>query len=168
MHRVSNALAYHKAIVNSEMIDVGLTDVCEVEGLSGFHKNLFIVCKVNFHKANKHHLLVFKFDPVKRTRNVYFRIAHADLGLKKMGLKKMHPSGIAVTTDVVYILSARQRLLTLLRHDGKLISHHRLNKKRHRQPEGIVVTGRGEILLADEGAGKRGRITVYPSLSDIY
>jgi len=162
VHKVAGALGHDRAVVSSEVIDLGLSDICEVEGLSAYLGDLYIACKVTYREADQAHLLVFKFNPENERLAVFFRIP-----ISSLGVKKMHPSGIAVTADVVYVISARQRRLTMLRHNGDLIGHHKLSKKDHRQPEGIAVRGR-KIMIADEGDGKRGRITIYPSFNDMY
>jgi|TARA_B100000959_G_scaffold245765_1_gene270658 uncharacterized protein YjiK len=162
LHRIENSLNFHETVAIAEITETGLSDICELEGLSAFRGKLFLACKTNFREMDKLQLLVFLFDPIKKTTIEYLRVSHDELDREKMS-----PSGIAVTEEVIYLVSARQRLLTRVTHGGHLISNHKLKKKQHHQPEGIAVAVSGRLYLADEGKGKGGRVTIYESISDI-
>ena len=161
LHWVPDSLSYQKAVVTSSLIETGLADVCEVEGLSSYQGELYIACKKSYGSAD-HHLLVFRFDPKNSKLTEFLRVSSAGLGLKKF-----HASGIEVTDDIVYIISARQRRLLLLTRDGDLISQHKLKKKHHRQAEGIAVGSNGKVYLVSEGKSKGGQLSIYDSIAEL-
>ncbi|HIG42013.1 MAG: SdiA-regulated domain-containing protein [bacterium] len=162
LHWVPDSLSYQKAVVTSSLIETGLADVCEVEGLSSYQAELFIACKKSYRSENDHHLLIFRFDPKNNRLTEFLRISSAALGLKKF-----YASGIEVTKDIVYVISARQRRLLLVTRDGELIGQYKLKKKHHRQAEGVAVGSTGKIYLVSEGKNKGGRLSIYDSIADL-
>lgn len=98
--------------------------------------------------------------------------------LTHTGQKKFKPSGLtfvktrgesatlAESWDLL-IVSGAQRAYSRFRWSGRsnqelrLVGAGRLHA-RHRQAEGIEVGPEGTLLVADEGAGKRARLRVYP------
>jgi len=139
-----------------KVVDTGLSKICEVEGLSPYDDMLYIVCKTNYRKRDKGFLLIYKHNPKSGETNLYLRVANEHLNRKKL-----NPSGIAVTEKEIFVVSAIQGILTRFDREGNFIRDLELDKKRHRQTEGILVLDSGAIVLADEGKGKHGRITVY-------
>lgn len=78
--------------------------------------------------------------------------------------KHVNPSGVALDprNGEWVLVAARQQAVFRMSADGRLSQAIILPKKdRHRQPEGIEVTGKGELLIADEGGGGRARLAVY-------
>jgi len=143
-----------------DITDTGLSKVCEIEGLSSHEDFLYIVCKTNYLRQDKDYLLIFEYDPETAQTSPYLRVAYADLNRKVL-----NPSGIAVTENEIFIVSAIQGVLTRLDRKGNFIRDLELDKKRHRQTEGILVHDSGAIVLADEGKKKHGKITVYTPVS---
>lgn len=78
--------------------------------------------------------------------------------------KRFQPSGIErhPVSGNYFIVAARQRAVAEVSPDGRVLAVERLRARRHRQAEGITFAGDGALLLADEGAGRRARLTVYP------
>lgn len=143
--------------VDSNYLDTGLSQLCELEGLSSFEGMLFLVCKKNYLKKDKGYLLIFQFDPKSEIIIEYLRVDFKDLHRKKI-----HPSGLAVTENEILLVAARQGLLIRLDKNGNFIGDMELDKKAHRQTEGIVVLDSSQLILADEGKSKGGKITIYP------
>ncbi|MFT5209750.1 MAG: hypothetical protein ACI9CE_001473 [Flavobacterium sp.] len=143
--------------VESRYLDTGLSNVCEFEGLSSFKGMLFLACKKNYLKKDKGFLLIYKFDPKSELITEYLRVDVQDLNRKKI-----HPSGLAVTESQILLVAARQHLLIRLDKKGNFIGDMKLDKKAHRQTEGIVVLNSSQLILADEGKRKGGKITIYP------
>jgi uncharacterized protein YjiK len=76
----------------------------------------------------------------------------------------LHPSGLARSPgNGHYVLvAARERALIELSPAGELIQVLILPKSpAHPQMEGVTFTTTGELIIADEGGGKRGRLSVY-------
>jgi len=76
---------------------------------------------------------------------------------------KFSPSGIAIhpQTGNLYILSSSKKMLLLLNPKGEIIYLAKLDKKIHRQPEGIAFSEDGTLYISNEGKGGHGRIYVY-------
>ena len=76
---------------------------------------------------------------------------------------KFSPSGIAIhpKTNEVYILSSSKKMLLIINEAGEIQYLAKLNKKIHRQPEGIAFTPDGTLYIANEGKGGHGTIHVY-------
>ena len=76
---------------------------------------------------------------------------------------ELNLSGLAQTPSGRLIaVAARQRALVELTTEGSLLAAFPIPAaERHRQMEGIAIGAAGELIIADEGAGKRGRLSVY-------
>jgi uncharacterized protein YjiK len=162
LYPVPDALDFSKEIVSSAPVETGLAEICEVEGLASFLNDLYIACKTNYRESDKHELLVYRFNPRNLSLKEFLRLPHETLGLKSFPA-----SGIAITSNAIYIISARKRQMLLVSHDGHFIGRHKLKKKYHRQVEGISVTSDGKIYLVDEGKGKGGQFSSYFSEADL-
>lgn len=161
VHWIADALDYDNEIVTSVTLNTSLGEVCDVEGLTSFAEQLYIGCKTNYARSNERHIIVFRFNPKTETLVEYLRIPLAELGLEKF-----HTSGIEVTQKRIYLVSARERRLVVVNHNGKLLSQHRPAKQQHRQIEGVAVSASGRIYLVGEGK-KRGQLSIYESIEDI-
>jgi uncharacterized protein YjiK len=77
--------------------------------------------------------------------------------------KGFHPSDLAVDrgTGHLLVLASREAAIAELTPDGAVVGVARLRKKLHPQAEGIAITRARSLIVADEGAGKRGTITSY-------
>lgn len=76
---------------------------------------------------------------------------------------KFSPSGIAIhpKTKEVYILSSSKKMLLIINEAGEIQYLAKLNKKIHRQPEGITFGKDGTLYISNEGKGGHGTIHVY-------
>ena len=68
----------------------------------------------------------------------------------------MHPE-----TGRLILISAQEEAILELSPQGALLAGRELHRKTHPQPEGITFLADGSLLLADEGQGKKGRVTRY-------
>lgn len=137
------------------VIDTGLEEVCEVEGLGRDADSLLIACKNNYRQEDEDHLLVFAW-------------SLTDGGPVRPMLRvpgEFNASGIAVDKDDYYVVSAKQKRLMVLDRNGAIVDVRKLES--HRQAEGVALLPSGEIIIADEGNNKGGRIRRYRSVSDI-
>jgi hypothetical protein len=76
----------------------------------------------------------------------------------------MHLSGLAFSDDGqnIWLVAARERALLNFDRAGQLRSAIDLSELgKHRQAEGIALLPGGRLAIADEGDGKRARLTVY-------
>ena len=159
---VKNALSATQQVVNADILETGLGELCEIEGLSSYRSNLYLVCKNNYRNSDVGHLLIFVYKVDSGVTVPAFRIP-----LENLGVKKLNPSGLSVRDEVIYVVSAKQRLLSVLTHEGELIQNYRLNKDLHRQTEGVIQSPETHLVLADEGKKKGGRISFYKAVIDL-
>ena len=80
----------------------------------------------------------------------------------KFNIKNFAPSGIEVhpETGNLFLISANQRAIVELSKDGDILNAVKLDKKLYKQPEGITISTDGSIIIADEGKGGKGFITI--------
>ena len=73
-----------------------------------------------------------------------------------------NPSGIAIhpQTQNVFLLSSAGKTIIVLNYEGEVIYVERLNKKIHRQPEGIAFDKDGTLYISNEG-GKDKPAKIY-------
>ncbi len=146
-------VAYHRT-------DTRLGRRCEIEGLDydATANRLLMPCKQARERGLAHQLVVLTWSLGAQSAGPVLR---APWPAKAQAL---NPSGVAVApvSGHLVLVAARQRALAELDSDGTLLSafvlagHHR-----HPQMEGIAISPAGDLLVADEGKGKRGRLSVY-------
>ena len=68
-----------------------------------------------------------------------------------------NPSGIAIHphTQHVYMLSSAGKTMIVLNYEGEIIYVERLNKKVHKQPEGIAFDKDGTLYISNEGGKEK-------------
>ena len=68
---------------------------------------------------------------------------------------QLQPSALAVhpVTDEIFVLSATDAVLISLNRRGTVTGYALLDRRLHRQPEGLTFTSSGDMLIANEGAG---------------
>jgi hypothetical protein len=83
---------------------------------------------------------------------------------KKYNIKDFYPSGIIrhSSGDSFFILYSKGGPgLIEVSAEGDILGAAELNKKIHRQPEGITLIENDVLIIADEGDGKSAAITKY-------
>lgn len=140
-------------------VDTGLGPVCEVEGLDHDSRtaSLLIVCKQMYEGGPPG---IYGFDLRRGRLEARPRFALRDAGGRPL---KVNPSGIAVHPESgnLIVVAARQRRLIELDRAGRVLANIRLRGS-HPQPEGIAFLPDGTLAIADEGAGGRARLALYP------
>lgn len=136
----------------------GLGEGCELEGLTAIEERgaLLLSCK-------KPEPRLYEWAPdAARARRI-------DLPEKAMaravGRRSVKPSGVERDPESgeVLIVAAAQHAVFRLSPTGELIGvAMRLEEAQHPQAEGISLTSDGRLLIADEAAGGRARLAVYP------
>ena len=82
--------------------------------------------------------------------------------LEALGVDGLRPSGVVeLDNGHLLVLDAWRRMILELDGARRPVGWVRLDRDRHRQPEGIAVTPEGHLLIADEGGGGRARLTRY-------
>ena len=83
---------------------------------------------------------------------------------RRIGRKRFQPSGIErhpVSGNYV-LVAARQHAVAEITPQGQVLAVAELAARRHPQAEGISFAADHTLIIADEGAGKRARLTFYP------
>ncbi len=77
---------------------------------------------------------------------------------------EFQPSGIErhPASGNYFVVAARQRAITEITPDGQVLAVRQFSAQWHRQVEGITFAADNTLIVADEGAGGKAGITVYP------
>jgi uncharacterized protein YjiK len=152
--------------VSFSTYDTGVVTQCEVEGLA--HDpgaaTLLLACKEPRVRALRGLVAVFAWSIARRAlvdRNgVRVRV---DSMARRAGVSGFHPSSIErdAVTGHWLLLAARERAIVEITPQGRIVAGAALGRKDHRQPEGIAIASDRTLLIADEGAGRRGMLTTY-------
>ena len=78
--------------------------------------------------------------------------------------KEFQPSGIErhPVSGNYFVVAARQKAIAEITPGGQVVAAKRFPVEWHRQPEGITFATDGTLIIADEGSGKKARLTLYP------
>lgn len=146
--------------------DTGVGRQCEVEGLAHDPTSaaLMIACKEPRVAALRNQVVVFKWSIARRALLPSGTLRLRSTALARVvGVSTFHPSGIErdSATGHWLLVAARERAVVELTSTGQLVAGAALVRRRHRQPEGIAIGSGRTLLVADEGGGRRGMLTVY-------
>ena len=152
--------------VSFRTYDTGVGTQCEVEGLAydPGAATLLLACKEPRVRELRGMVAVFAWSVARRAlvdRNgVRVR---ADSLARRAGVSAFHPSSIErdPITGHWLLLAARERAVVEITPQGRVVAGVALARKDHRQPEGIAIASDRTLLIADEGAGRRGTLTTY-------
>ncbi len=140
---------------------------CEIEGLAYDHtrRELILMCKEarNLDMEGQLALCRWSIDNKQLDKDRRTVIPVDDFSRHIKG-KKFHPSGIErhPVSGNYYIVAARQGAIAEMTPGGRVVAVRKLPAKWHRQVEGIAFAADGTLIVADEGAGRKGRLTLYP------
>ncbi len=144
----------------------GLQRLCEFEGLAydPASNSLLLPCKRTRTRELRDHLVVFvvRLDSMEPYHVPQVFVPFEALGA--FDLKDLfRPSAIEVhpETGRLILVSAQEEAAVELSPEGRLLGGERLHRKTHPQTEGITFLPDGTLVLADEGQGKKGRLTRY-------
>jgi hypothetical protein len=89
-----------------------------------------------------------------------FRISDFSL---KIDTRSFHPSGIErhPGSGNYFLVAATESAIAEITPDGKVVAVAKLPAGLHRQAEGITFANERSLIISDEGAGKRARLTIY-------
>lgn len=148
------------------VVDSGLAAECELEGLAfdPTARVLLLPCKTVRRRAKDVALRIFRWDPAEGRR-----AEPAWLEVSSRALRRLSPwasfnaSAVEVVPggDHLLVLSSRQLGLVELTFDGAVVGMKRLDGHSHRQPEGLTITPRGDLLISDEARGAHATLSLY-------
>lgn len=148
--------------IGYRVTDLGLRDVCEVEGLDhdSVDDALLVACKVS--APDQGDIVVHRF-PVDPTREPLAPLRIPKAGLTAHGLDPefeassvvAHPSGHLL------LIAGPQDVLIEVDRSGHIVAAIDLPRDRHPQPEGLEVGVDGALYVSDERNGRRAHLTVY-------
>ena len=143
-----------------------LADACEVEGLAAdaARGRLLLACKAapGGRRADGVRVWELPADTLGAAPRV--RLSLPFDALAPLGLEVLHPSGVELLPGGrgLLLVAAEERVLVEFGADGTPLAVLELRRSRHRQPEGLALDASGALLVADEGAGGRARLTRMP------
>ena len=149
------------------MVATGVGRRCEVEGLAWDPERrvLLLLCKRPLADAPPGVLAVHAWSVEERRL-----VAAAGLALSEPDLSRplrgarFQASGIErhPVTGTWFVVAARQQAIAEVGAGGQVLAARRFPADWHRQIEGITFAPDGSLIVADEGAGGRARLTIYP------
>ena len=140
---------------------------CEIEGLTydESKRALLMMCKDARNADMEGQLAVYHWsiDEKQIRKDAYTVIPVIEFSQHIKG-KKFQPSGIErhPMSGNYFIVAARQGAIAEITPGGKVIAVREFPAQWHRQVEGITFAADGTLIVSDEGAGKRARLTLYP------
>ncbi len=140
---------------------------CEIEGLAydESKRALLMMCKDARSADMVGQLAVYHWsiDEKQLIKDAHTAIPVVEFARHIKG-KKFQPSGIErhPISGNYFIVAARQGAIAEITPGGKVIAVREFPAQWHRQAEGITFAADGTLIIADEGAGKRARLTLYP------
>ena len=140
---------------------------CEIEGLTydRSRRGLLLMCKDarSLNMQGKLSIYFWSVDRKQLSEDAGFVIPVREFSRHIKG-RKFHPSGIErhPKSGNYYIVAARQASIAEMTPGGRVVAVRKLPAKWHRQVEGIAFAADGTLIFADEGAGRKGRLTLYP------
>jgi uncharacterized protein YjiK len=146
-------------------IKTGLKQENNVEGLcyDSITNSLLLACKDIPGIGLKGYKAVYSFNLDEKTldENPRFLIS-LDYLKEEYGIKDFSPSGIErhPVNGTFFIISANSEAVIEISADGKLLDGYKLDKKKHKQPEGITFTNHLDLALSDEANGNKAKITL--------
>ena len=140
---------------------------CEIEGLAydESKRALLLMCKGARSADMEGRLAVYHWSiDEKRLRKDAHIAIPVDEFARHIKEKNFQPSGIErhPISGNYFIVAARQGAIAEITPGGKVVAVREFPAQWHRQVEGIAFAADGTLIVSDEGAGKRARLTLYP------
>lgn len=141
---------------------------CEIEGLAWDKRRraLLLLCKRSLDPDRPDELAIHIWSAEERRllKEATTFIPLADVS-RELGGSGYRPSGIErhPGSGNYFVVAARQQAVAEVTPTGRLLAVERFPGRWHRQIEGITFGPDGALIVADEGAGGRARLTVYPA-----
>ena len=145
----------------------GIGRDCEIEGLAydASQRTLLLMCKNARSAVLKEQLPLYHWsiDKKQLNENAHTVIPVIEFSRHIKG-KKFQPSGIErhPVSGNYFIVAAGQEAIAEITPEGQVVAVKQFPTDWHRQTEGITFAADGTLITADEGAGKKARLTLYP------
>ena len=140
---------------------------CEIEGLAydESQRALLLMCKDARSADMEGKLAVYHWsiDEKQLIKDVHAIIPVVEFSRHIKG-KKFQPSGIErhPVSGNYFVVAARQGAIAEITPGGQVVAVREFPAQWHRQVEGITFAADGTLIVADEGAGRKARLTLYP------
>ena len=141
---------------------------CEVEGLAHDETDraLLLMCKRARGSARKDELRIYRWsiDEKRLVQDAHISIPVTEY-TQNLGVTQFQPSGLELhpASGNYFVVAARQRAIAEVEPTGRVLSARRVSAPWHRQMEGITFADDNTLIIADEGRGRKGRLTLYPA-----
>lgn len=139
----------------------------EIEGLTyeASQRVLLLMCKEARRAELKEQLVIYHWstDQKQLMEDAHIVIPIIEFTRHIEG-KEFQPSGIErhPVSGNYFVVAARQRAIAEITPGGQVVAARQFPAEWHRQPEGITFAANGSLIIADEGSGKKARLTIYP------
>lgn len=140
---------------------------CEIEGLAydESKRALLLMCKDALSADMEGQLAIYHWsiDEKQLSVDAHTVIPVVEFSRHIKG-KKFQPSGIErhPVSGNYFIVAARQGAIAEITPGGQVVTVREFPAQWHRQAEGIAFAADGTLIIADEGAGRKARLTLYP------
>ena len=167
LYECSEGAAGESVLYNIYATGVGRD--CEIEGLAydANRRTLLLMCKGSRRADLREQLAIYHWSTDKKQLS---EDAHTVIPViefsRHIGGKKFQPSGIErhPVSGNYFVVAARQRAIAEITPSGQVVAAKQFPAQRHRQAEGITFAADDTLIIADEGAGKKARLTLFPVL----
>ncbi|RKU13129.1 hypothetical protein C6503_16405 [Candidatus Poribacteria bacterium] len=139
----------------------------EIEGLAydATQQALLLMCKDARRADLKEQLVIYHWsiDEKQLIEDAHIVIPVIEFTRHIKG-KEFQPSGIErhPVSGNYFVVAARQQAIAEIAPRGQVVAVKEFPAQWHRQPEGITFAVDGTLIIADEGSGKKARLTLYP------
>ena len=165
LYECSEGAAGESVLFNIYTTGVGRD--CEIEGLAydASQRALLLMCK-DARRANmKEQLAIYRWsiDEKQLIKDAHTVIPIIEFSRHIKG-KEFQPSGIErhPVSGNYFVVAARQKAIAEITPEGEVAAVRQLPTHGHRQPEGITFAVDSTLIIADEGVGRKARLTFYP------
>jgi uncharacterized protein YjiK len=144
----------------------GVGSYCEVEGMvyEAAGRALLFACKEPRTPALVGHLAMLRWSLDRKALDprpwIFIGLADITRELKGQGFPPSELLRVPGNGHYL-VLSGREQAIAEITPAGKVVAVAHLRRRDHRQAEGLAFARGGALLISDEGAGRRGTLTVY-------
>ena len=155
------------ATVPYKLYETGIGRDYELEGLAyDPDQRVLLLVSKNPRKSRLEGLIaIYRWSPDTRQFAEVDRILlEASALARRIESKRFQPSGIErhPVSGNYFVVAARQGAVAEITPQGQILAVAELAAGRHPQAEGISFASDNTLIIADEGGGKRARLSFYP------
>ena len=140
---------------------------CEIEGLAydGSRRALLLMCKGSRSADLEGEVAIYHWSIDEKQLSDPPRTVIPVVEFSRpIAETKFQPSGIErhPVSGHYFVVAARQKAIAEITPQGRVLAVRRFPAQWHRQVEGITFAADNTLIVADEGAGGKARLTLYP------